>query len=351
MQPPKQPFYLDVNHAPNFRPFESSSVGLRLRSGDAESLQLLQTLNRSFASAFGYTEAQFCDFTPASLSFFIDQSVPDNEPIAFSSKLPYFLHQAGILLEKSGRSIVWIDADKEGRLRESSLAHAKEQGASYLICALVDEDTFYKESIEKLTQYFDRKHLLLDISNALKLEMIPDVYAAFVWGYKTGSFKHSGVFLSHEKSLNSDMIPYIDLTVYEHFYRSYLNFVSESFKDTKMLRDEFIKRVAEALGSNMTLMINPLSTLSNCCYIRFDGIYARDLIRSLALEGIYLTNGELCSLGLSQPSRILQTMGYSIEEARESISFSFGNVTLEEIEYIANKIVHKYRQLRAILVD
>lgn len=351
MQPLKRPFYLDVNHAPNLRSFEPSSVGLRLRSGDAESLQLLQTLNRSFASAFGYAEAQFCDFTPSSLSFFIDQSIPDNESIAFSSKLPYFLYQAGILLEKSGRTVFWVDADKEGGLSEFSLALAKEQGASYLVCSAVDEDTFYQEPLEKLIPYFDREHILLDISNALKLESIPNTYAAFIWGYKTGSFKHSGLFLSHKSSLNSEMIAFIDLTVYEHFYHAYLDTVSGSLTSMKCIRDQFLSSMRDALGPSMTLMINPGLTLPNACYVRFDGIYARDLIRSMALERIYLTNGELCSLGLSQPSRILQTMGYSIEEARESISFSFENVTFEEIEYIANKIAHKYRQLRAILVD
>lgn len=350
LQPPKQLFYLDVNHAPSFQPFESAPIGIRLRSGDSKSLELLQNLNRSFAEEFGYSEAVFCNFSPASLSFFIDQAILPKETIALSSKLPYNLYHAGKLLEKSGRTILWVDADAEGGLCEKSLASAKDNGARYLVCSAVDEDTFYVESMEKVNRYFDAKHLILDLSNALKLENIPKAFAAFVWGYKVGSFKHSGIFLGSDCTY-VDMIPSIDLTVYDHFYHAYTKASHESYGHIETIRDGFVKQLTDALGCRVKVMINPLQTLPNSCYVGFDGIYARDFIRSMALEGIYLTNGELCSLGLSQPSRILKAIGYSDEEARVAISFSFGNMSLEDVESIGEKVIYKYRQLRAILVD
>lgn len=350
MQPLKKLYCLDVNHAPSFQPFDSAPIGIRLRSGDGESLELLKNLNRSFASAFGYSEAVFCNFSSASLSFFIDQAVPSKEIIAFSSKLPHNLYHAVQFIEKSGRTILWIDADAEGGLCEKSLASAKERGARYLVCSAVDEDTFYIESMKRVNRYFDTKHLILDLSNALKLENIPKAFAAFVWGYKVGSFKHSGIFLC-SKCAFTDMIPSIDLTVYDHFYHTYLKTANDSYDNIREIRDCFVQQITDALGCRVKLMINPCVTLPNSCYIGFDGVFARDLIRSMALEGIFLTNGELCSLGLSQPSRILKAIGYSTEEASTAISFSFGKMTQEEVESIADKIIYKYRQLRAILVD
>lgn len=350
MQPHKKLYCLDVNHAPSFQPFESAPIGIRLRSGDGESLELLKNLNRSFASSFGYSEGVFCNFSPTAVSFFIDQAVPSKEIIAFSSKLPYNLYHAGLILEKSGRTVLWIDADSAGGLCEKSLALAKEHGARYLVCSAVDEDTFYIESMKRVNRYFDMKHLILDLSNALKLENTPKVFAAFVWGYKVGSFKHSGVFLCSKCNF-SDMIPAIDLTVYDHFYHTYMKSANDSYDHIRNIRDCFVKQITDALGCRVKLMINPSLTLPNTCYIGFDGIFARDLIRSMALEGIFLTNGELCSLGLSQPSRILKVIGYSTEEASMAISFSFGKMTHEEVESIGEKIIYKYRQLRAILVD
>ena len=350
MQPPKKLYCLDVNHAPSFQPFESAPIGIRLRSGDGESLELLKNLNRSFASAFGYSEAVFCNFSPAALSFFIDQAIPAKETIAFSSKLPHHLYHAGELLEKSGRTILWIEADSEGGLCEKSLALVKEQGARYLVCSAVDEDTFYIESMKRVNRYFDMKHLILDLSNSLKLENIPKAFAAFVWGYKAGSFKHAGIFLCGKCDF-ADVIPSIDLTVYDHFYHTYRKPANDSYDNIGDIRDCFVKQLTDALGCRVKLMINPRLALPNCCYIGFDGVFARDLIRSMALEGIFLTNGELCSLGLSKPSRILKVIGYSTEEASTAISFSFGTMTYEEAESIGEKVIHKYRQLRAILVD
>lgn len=347
---PKQLFYLDVNHAPCFQPFDSLPIGLRLRSGDGTSLELLKTLNQSFSSAFGYAESFFCDFSPASLSFFMHQAIPEKEIVALSSKLPYHLYHAGQLLEKYGRQIIWIDADTEGGLCEKSLALAKEHGARYLVCSAVDEDTFYIEDMKKISRYFDMNHLLLDLSNALKLENIPKAFSAFIWGYKVGSFKHSGVFMC-SKCNSSDMIPSIDLTVYDHFYHAYIKFSHEKYGNIGVIRDQFLKQIVDALGNKVKILINPQLILPNSCYISFDGVYARDMIRTMALEGIYLTNGELCSLGLSQPSRIVKAIGYSDEEVRVAISFSFGNLTCEDVENIGGKVIYKYRQLHAILVD
>ena len=280
----------------------------------------------------------------------IDQSGPSKEIIAYTSQLPYHLYHAGVLLEKSGRTVFWIDADSEGGLCEKSLVSAKERGARYLVCSAVDEDTFYIEPLKRINRYFDTNHLILDLSNALKLENVPKTFAAFVWGYKTGSFKHAGIFLCSKCNF-TEVIPSIDLTVYDHFYQTYTKTAKESYGNIGEIRDRFVKQITDALGCKVKLMINPRLTLPNACYIGFDGVFARDLIRSMALEGIFLTNGELCSLGLSQPSRILKMIGYSTEEAGTAISFSFGNMTHEEIERIGEKVIHKYRQLRAILVD
>lgn len=78
-------------------------------------------------------------------------------------------------------------------------------------------------------------------------------------------------------------------------------------------------------------------------------IKARELIRTLALNKIFLTNGEGCSLGLSKPSRIIQAMGYDEITSRNSIQIAFVDFFNDkEIEKIVDIIYLKYKQLKSI---
>ena len=77
-------------------------------------------------------------------------------------------------------------------------------------------------------------------------------------------------------------------------------------------------------------------------------IKTRELIRTLALNKIFITNGEGCSLGLSKPSRIIQEMGYDETISRNSIHLSFNEQLSDEIiENIVNIIANKYLQIKS----
>ena len=115
------------------------------------------------------------------------------------------------------------------------------------------------------------------------------------------------------------------------------------------VKNSFIASLKNTLKDDFSTFIDPSLTLDNAVYCRFADIKARDFIRALALDGLFTTNGELCSLGLSKPSRVLQTIGYMEDEAREALSISFDPlVTPDEAEYLAYIISFKYRQIRAI---
>jgi cysteine sulfinate desulfinase/cysteine desulfurase-like protein len=317
----------------------------RLRSGDERGIEKLETLNGFFAQEFSCEHASFFDCSPYSIACVIDSCVSADELLAVSAKLPYFCRQAVELLKKQGRKIVEIEAKKDGSLCEKSLSSAKNGGVKHFFYSLVDEDTFFVEDFKKIEKYFDRSKIILDISNAVKRVSIPKVAAAFFWGYKLGGFKNSGVLLNDKPS--NELLANVDLTVYEHLRRAY-----EAYKtpaNAAYKREFFISKLQELCGEGFSLSLQPSDCLDNSFYARFEGIKARDFIRTLALEHIFITNGELCSLGLSKPSKILQTLGYSEDECRSAISFSFGNINEEEILFLASKIAFKYLQLKAIV--
>ncbi|MFW2308252.1 cysteine desulfurase, partial [Aliarcobacter butzleri] len=61
-------------------------------------------------------------------------------------------------------------------------------------------------------------------------------------------------------------------------------------------------------------------TLPYTLHFALKDIKAREIIRTLAFDSIFLSKGEGCSLGLSKPSRIIQAMGYDETTRRNAIS-------------------------------
>lgn len=346
MQSDKE-YFLDVNHNPVFLNIDSSSSHNRLRSGDDISISRLSELNFFFANHFGCKNATFLDFSPSSICAFLEEIVPKNTILAASVKLSYFCIEGLRLYAAKQNKLLWIEAEKSGSLSKKSIKRARESGAELFFCSLVDEDTFFIEDTKLFSEYFDTNKCIFDISNAINHVKIPEFFAAIAWGHKLASFKKSGLALYNEsKSL---LLDNIDLIAYEHFFRAFNQNISTSKKE---LITSFIDGLLQNLGSDVYFYVEPKKCLGNSVCVGFRGVRARDFIRALAIEGIYVTNGELCSLALSKPSRILQSLGYAEEEARNAISFSFGNdIEANDISFLVSKLSFKYKQIKAILQD
>lgn len=343
-KPSDREYKLDFNHSPDlFRSKEA--LTRRLRSGDSQSIEALAALDNFFAAALGYKHAGFLDFSPLSIAALLSQIIGENGSLAYSSKLSYFLDGAVSLLKAQGVETLCVPADIDGSLNKESLEKLSKDKNRYLLCAVVDEDTFFIENMEETTALFPKERIIADISNAAK-KIEPDKYrAALIWGYKLGSLKRSGVYATDEicaASLDS-----IDLAAYSHLQEA---FCAYEYNDDPAVKKSFIEALQKTVKEGFSAFVDPVKTLNNAVYCRFEGIKARDFIRALALENIFTTNGELCSLALSKPSKILQSLGYKEDEAREGLSVSFEpSVTANEAEYLGSRIGFRYLQIRAIL--
>ncbi len=338
-------FYLDFNHAPNLYTPKNTLFAERLRSGDEYTIDSLSALDSFFAAEFGYESASFLDFSPYFISLFLDYLVPQNAKIAVSTKLPYFCMEAAKLLEIKGREIVYVGASKNGSLSPDSLSEAKKSGAEYIFCSTVDEDTFFVEDMELVAKFFGLQKMILDISNSVKKIDAPKVFATIFWGYKLGGLKGSGIALCNDAA--AARLECIDLAAYMHLKAAYEAYVFDG--GLSEARDTFVLELQSLLQEDVFLYVEPSKCLANSAYVGFRGIKARDFIRTLALENIFVTNGELCSLAMSKPSRILQNIGYSDDESRNAISFSFASLNIDEAKLLASKIAFKYRQIKAIM--
>lgn len=89
--------------------------------------------------------------------------------------------------------------------------------------------------------------------------------------------------------------------------------------------------------------------LANSLLIRLPGVRARQLVNALKIDGVAITNGEGCSLGLGVPSFVLQNYGFNDTEAREAISLSW-DPALSETDLLgaAKKLLFRYRQVKQL---
>ena len=81
----------------------------------------------------------------------------------------------------------------------------------------------------------------------------------------------------------------------------------------------------------------------------FSGIEGETLMMNLDLKGVYLSTGAACSSGSSEPSPVLQSMGYSRTEAQSSLRISLGWFTTEaDIDRFGEILIQTVERLRRL---
>ena len=112
------------------------------------------------------------------------------------------------------------------------------------------------------------------------------------------------------------------------------------------LRDDFEKRVLAGVPD--ALVNTPEDgRSSHHLNIRFPGVRNETLLMRLDRAGVAASAGSACQSGASEVSHVLEGMGLSPAEARESVRFSFGwNSTADEATDAAAVVVDLIEELR-----
>ena len=89
------------------------------------------------------------------------------------------------------------------------------------------------------------------------------------------------------------------------------------------IRDDFEKRLTAAVDD--VVVNTPESRRSpHHLNVRFPGVLNETLLMRLDLAGVAASAGSACQSGASEVSHVLEAMGLSPGQARESVRFSFG---------------------------
>jgi len=91
-------------------------------------------------------------------------------------------------------------------------------------------------------------------------------------------------------------------------------------EEKRQTRDAFESK----LGDQVCLTVSAGDRLPGHCHVRFPGIDAETMLIRLDRMGLSASSGAACSSGSLEPSHVLMACGYSEDQAREGLRFSFG---------------------------
>lgn len=247
------------------------------------------------------------------------------------------LIQGAKLYESLGFELTWIDLNKDGSVNYEEL---KDKDVDFLFLSSYVMDTFFETSLVDAKNFTNAKI----ISNgSAKIDSLSDI--VYFDNYKLCGYCLSGVILFNDENIFELLnMAFIDTLAVKCCFEAL-----ENQKFNYEVKEKFLEKLKEKLKDNIYFFVDNKHTLSYTLHFALKNIKAREIIRTLAFDNIFLSNGEGCSLGLSKPSRIIQAMGYDETTSRNAISLNFlQDFDEETILKIVDKIEQKYKQIRVL---
>jgi cysteine desulfurase len=99
------------------------------------------------------------------------------------------------------------------------------------------------------------------------------------------------------------------------------------------LRDGFEAALKQQMPCLVTVLGEAWPRVSHVSCVRFHGHQAESLVIALDMHGFAVSAGSACSSGATEPSATLLALGFSRQEALQTVRFSFGPYTsIKDIE-------------------
>ncbi len=242
---------------------------------------------------------------------------------------------AALEYEKLGFNISWLTLNKQGSI---NLDNLKLKKFDYIFISSYVMDTFVKINLEEIKSISNAKI----VSNAsAHFNKTSDIVIFDC--YKICGYTSTAIILYNNEFKEQNLANIDALAIYLCFE----NLKTQNFNTSN--KKLFIEQLKKIFKDDLYFFVDIQETLPYTLHFGLKNIKAREMIRTLSLSNIFITNGEGCSLGLSKPSRIIQAMGYDEQTSRNAIALSFyKEYSLEQIEEITKFFYKKYKQIRLL---
>lgn len=300
-----------------------------------KSNDLIEKRIKDFSLKFGFKNLKTFSFSKEGVLTLMLTLMSDKK-----GKILVSLGESEVIIEAAktykdlGFDLEFIPLTRQGHLDYEKISKCELIFASSYIM-----DTYVKVDLEKVKNLSNAK-LISNISATLELGFSDMV---FLDSYKLTGYAIDSILLFNDE-LEESVTSQINTVSIFQVQKAIANFTKKT--DYKSF---FMERLNAEFNDNIFYFVQPKECLDYTLHFGLKGIKAREIIRTLALDSILVTNGEGCSLGLSKPSRILQEMGYEELESRWALSLSFSDDLDEEtITKVVKTIAKKYRQIVAL---
>lgn len=300
-----------------------------------ENNEVFEKLKKEFKSKYSFNNLNtFSNSKDGFLGLFLQLSKKGK--IAVSHGESYSIIEAAKTYETLGFELVWINLQKDGKI---NLKQIETLDIDFIFISSYIMDTFVKTNLDEIKQKTNAKI----ISNAsADFSDFSDV--VYFDSYKLTGFALSSVLLFDDELFEEQVIGFVDTLAVKVIFEALNN---QKFESSQ--KELFKEKLINAFDDNIYFFVDSNDTLDFTLHFALKNIKAREMIRTLALNSIHITNGEGCSLGLSKPSRIIQNMGYEEIISRNALSLTFTEIYQEEqIEKIAKLFAKKYKQIRVL---
>lgn len=291
-------------------------------------------LEKDFKSEFNFSQIKTFSFSKEGfLGLFLNLSKDLKVKIAVSLGECEALIEGAKLYQSLGFDVEFIELKKAGNVNFDQL---KNKDIEFLFLSSYVMDTFLITSLEEIKNFTNAKI----ISNAsADFSKISD--AIYFDNYKLCGYHFSGILLFNDELFENSSLAFIDTIAIKACF--------ESLKNRRFnikVKNIFKEKLITKFKDDIYFFVDNNKTLPYTLHFGLKNIKAREIIRTLVFDNIFLSNGEGCSLGLSKPSRVIQAMGYDEVTSRNSISLNFSEDYGEDlIEKIVDKIFQRYRQI------
>ena len=314
---------------------QNMHISNELSLGILKNNDTYENMEHDFLKEYSYSQLNTFSF---SQSGFLGLLLALNEKgnIAVSLGESHAIVEAAKQFESLGFKVIWIPLKKDGNVDIKVL---EKEDVDFIFISSYVIDTFVKVDLQKVKEISYAK--IISNSSARHDKNSDAIYFDT---YKLTGFALSSCILFDDELFGEQVIGFKDTLAVNLIIEALKTQVFESSQ-----KELFKVKLIDAFKDDIYFFVDSKQTLDFSLHFALKNIKAREIIRTLALNSIHITNGEGCSLGLSMPSRVIQSMGYEEIISRNAISLTFTKkYEIEEIEKIVKTFAKKYRQIRVL---
>lgn len=269
-------------------------------------------------------------------------------------------------LKKQGCEVTYIPVNQDGQVTKEAVERAIRRDTILISIMFANNEIGVIQPIEAIGRIAERHGIVFHVDAVQAYGQVPihvgqsGIHLMSVSGHKFGSpkgigflyvregirlesFMHGGSQESGRRAGTENVAGIVGMT-------TAAKLAMESLEDRQNricgVRDYFAENILRNIpytSINGTMD----ARLPNNVNICFKGISAHTLLGMLDQYGIYASGGSACSARLTEPSRVLLSLGLSKEDALASVRFTLGEEnTKEDMDYVIKVLQESVIRLR-----